>query len=206
MKASSFALFPFAVLGFLLAGAAAPPVDGARVALVAALRQGGNVLVIRHANSPAALPDEKTADPENAKRERQLDAAGRESAVAMGRALRTLGIPVGEVLVSPAYRTRQTAQLAQLANPKLRDELAFEGEAMTELVTPAQSAWLKARSVDLPRGTNTFIITHSPNLAQAFPEIAPALAAGEAAVFGSDGRGGSRLLGRIRIEEWPALR
>mgnify|MGYP003346496938 CR=1 FL=1 len=58
----------------------------------------------------------------------------------LGAALKRLGIPVGEVLVSPAYRAQQTARLASLANAKVRDELTLEGTAMTETVTPAQAA------------------------------------------------------------------
>jgi phosphohistidine phosphatase SixA len=173
--------------------------------LVTALKQGGNVLVIRHARSPSTLPDERTAEPDNPRRERQLDAAGKEGATAMGAAIKRLGIPVGEVLVSPLYRARQTARFAQLPNPQIHEELSFGGTAMTELVTPAQAAWLKARAAVPPRSGNTFIITHSPNLAQAFPDLTPVLSDGEAAVYVPDGRGGARLLGRVKIEDWAGL-
>jgi phosphohistidine phosphatase SixA len=183
-----------------LAQAAAAP-----RALVTALKQGGNVLIFRHADSPAELPDSRSAEPDNSKRERQLNAAGKEGAAALGVAVKRLGLPVGEVLVSPAYRAQQTARLAGLAKAEIRPELTFEGTAMTETVTPAQAAWLKARAALKPASGNTFIVTHSPNLAAAFPEIVPGLAAGEAAVFAPDGKGGTKLLGRIRIEEWARL-
>lgn len=177
----------------------------AQRALVTALKQGGNVLVFRHADSPSELPDAKTAEPDNAKRERQLSKEGKEGATALGAAVKRLGLPVGDVLVSPAYRARQTARLAQLANPKVHDELTFEGTAMTETVTPAQAAWLKARAAAKPVAGNTFIVTHSPNLAAAFPDLTPALAAGEAAVFAPDGKGGTKLLGRVKIGDWAKL-
>jgi phosphohistidine phosphatase SixA len=198
-------LAAFTLLFTTAADSAAQAAAAAQRALVAALKQGGNVLIFRHADSPAELPDAKAAEPDNAKRERQLSAAGKSDTAALGAALKRLGIPVGEVLVSPAYRAQQTARLAQLANPKVHAELTFEGTAMTETVTPAQAAWLKARAAVKPAAGNTFIVTHSPNLAAAFPEIVPALAAGEAAVFAPDGKGGTKLLGRIRIEEWAKL-
>jgi hypothetical protein len=69
--------------------------------LVADLRQGGYVIVIRHASSPREVPDQQTADSDNTKGERQLDAAGRTSSAAMGKAMRELKIPIGEVLSSP---------------------------------------------------------------------------------------------------------
>jgi hypothetical protein len=56
-------------------------------ALVTALQRGGYVLVMRHASSPSAPPDEKTANADNVGRERQLDANGRATATAMGQAL-----------------------------------------------------------------------------------------------------------------------
>jgi hypothetical protein len=62
--------------------------------LVNALRQGGNVIVMRHASSPMMPPDKQTANPDNVKLERQLDAAGRAGAMAMGQALRDLKIPI----------------------------------------------------------------------------------------------------------------
>ncbi|MGH9646585.1 MAG: histidine phosphatase family protein, partial [Bryobacteraceae bacterium] len=72
-------------------------------ALVKALRHGGYVIVMRHASSPREVPDKFTANPDNTSDERQLDADGRESAIAMGKALRRLKIPLGEVFTSPTY-------------------------------------------------------------------------------------------------------
>jgi hypothetical protein len=48
------------------------------------------------------------------------------------------------------------------------------------------------------------LITHVPNLTAAFPDV-PAVVEGEALVFASDGKGGSRLVGRIKIEEWATF-
>lgn len=58
-------------------------------ALIKALRQGGYVIVMRHASSPQAAPDRKSANPDNVNLERQLDEAGRASATAMGKAARS---------------------------------------------------------------------------------------------------------------------
>ena len=136
----------FTLLFTTAADSATQAAAAAQRALVAALKQGGNVLVFRHADSPSTLPDAKSAEPDNAKRERQLSPAGKTGAAGLGTTLKRLGIPVGEVLVSPAYRAQQTARLAQLPGAKIHAELTFEGTAMTETVTPAQAAWLKARA------------------------------------------------------------
>ena len=55
---------------------------------------------------------------------------------------------------------------------------------------------------DLPAGNNTVLVTHSPNLARAFPSVAADVSEGEALVFGADGKGGAALMGRIKIDEW----
>jgi hypothetical protein len=127
----------------------APPASAQSLtgdALVKALRQGGYVIVMRHASSPREVPNTQTANPDNVKLERQLDEAGRAGSVAMGRALRDLNIPVGEVLTSPTYRALETVRLAQLANPRTQAELGDGGQSM-QGITDGQAAWLRDRSL-----------------------------------------------------------
>lgn len=168
--------------------------------LIKALRQGGYVVVIRHASSPREVPNKQTANPDNVNGERQLDEAGRAGSVAMGRALRDLKIPVGEVLTSPTYRALETVRLAQLANPQTRPELGDGGQSM-QGVTEGQAAWLRDRVTHLPSGTNTIIVTHMPNISRAFPAWG-AVDDGEAVIVGT----GGRVVGRIRMDEWPRLK
>src|SRR4051794_32087642 len=79
-----------------------------RDAILAALRGGGHVVVLRHATSPREPPGILEVAAGNQKRERQLDEAGRRSAAAMGIALRAAHIPVGQVLSSPTFRAQET--------------------------------------------------------------------------------------------------
>lgn len=180
----------------------APLLSG--MALVNALRSGGYVIVMRHASSPRETPDKQTANPDNVKLERQLDAAGRAGATAMGRALSDLKIPVGEVLTSPTYRAMETVRLARLPTPQPHDELGDSGQSM-QGASDAQAAWLRNAVSRVPKGTNTIIVTHMPNLARAFPEWG-AVADGEAVVLRPDGKSGITTVGRIKIDEWPSLR
>jgi len=172
--------------------------------LVKALRQGGYVIVMRHASSPMEAPDAKTANPDNINHERQLDEQGRATAVAMGKALRELKIPVGEVLSSPTYRALETVRLAELGNPLPVPELGDGGRGM-QASTEAYAAWLRSRVTQFPVGTNTFLVTHFPNMSRAFPQLTANLADGEALIFGPDGRGGAALVARVKIEEWPRM-
>ena len=173
-------------------------------ALVKALQKGGYVLVMRHASSPREVPDKQTANADNSKPERQLDESGRKSAVAMGKALRDLRIPIGNVLSSPTYRALETVRLAHFGTPHTFAELGDNGQSMHD-GTPTQAAWLQRQVARFPTATNTIIVTHLPNLAAAFPQLVSGLADGEALIFGPDSNGRAILVARVRIEEWPAM-
>ena len=199
---------PALVLGaaaILLTPGVAPAQSLSGAALVTALQHGGYVIVMRHASSPREAPSKESADADNTKAERQLDAEGRASATAMGKALRDLKIPIGDVLSSPTYRAFETARYAQLGTPQSVPELGDNGRSM-QGGTPAQAAWLRQRVTQFPARTNTILITHLPNIADAFPEMASGLADGEALIFGPNGAGGAKLVARVKIEEWPRLR
>lgn len=65
--------------------------------------------------------------------------------------------------------------------------------------------WLRELTQMRVEDGNTLIITHLPNIAAAFPQYAGGLADGEALVLRPDGKGGSTLLARVKIEEWGRL-
>ena len=169
-------------------------------ALVKALRQGGYTIVMRHASSPREVPDKQTANPDNVKPERQLDQEGRATATAMGKSFRDLKIPVGTVFTSPTYRALETVRYAQFGNPQPVPELGDNGQSM-QGGTEAQAAWLKKKVAEFPKGTNTLLITHMPNMSRAFPDATANLADGEALVFGPTG-----VVARIKIEDWPRMK
>ena len=85
------------------------PLVGAE--LVDALRDGGHVLYLRHAETPEDGTDQPGSIGD-CSRQRLLTDAGRADARAIGEAVRALGVPVGAVLASPYCRTVETAELA----------------------------------------------------------------------------------------------
>jgi phosphohistidine phosphatase SixA len=173
-------------------------------ALGSSLRKGGYVIVMRHASSPRTPPDAAHTDPANTQHERQLDDAGRSSAQSLGEALRRLRIPVGLVLSSPTYRALQTIQLAHLGRPQTFEQLGDGGHSMQ--ATGTGSSWLQAQVTRPPKsGTDTFVVTHFPNIMEAFPENAAELDDGEALVFHPDGHGHATFVGRVKIDEWARL-
>lgn len=188
----------------LLIMAIAPMAGQTRDELIGLLRQGGYVLVMRHASSPREVPTKEQANPDNLKLERQLDESGRRGASGMGEAFRRLQIPIGDVLTSPTYRAMETVTLARLNQPQVVSELGDGGQSM-QGVSEAQGSWLRSRVSEVPRTGNTILVTHQPNLSRAFPEWGPSVADGETVVLRPDGRGGVAVVGRVPIDEWPRL-
>jgi phosphohistidine phosphatase SixA len=173
--------------------------------LVAALRAGGYVILMRHASSPGHPPDAQRADAENVQHERQLDALGRSSAQAMGEALRRLQIPIGAVLSSPTYRALETVQLAKLGQPITFMELGDGGQGGTG-EDSERAKWLKARTATPPAAhENTVIVTHFSNIIEAYPGRADDLAEGEALILHPDGKGGASVVARVKIDDWASL-
>jgi phosphohistidine phosphatase SixA len=117
----------------------------------------------------------------------------------MGKALRDLKIPIGTVLTSPTYRALETIRYAQFGNPQTFPELGDNGQSMSG-GTEAQATWLRKKVTELPKGTNTIIVTHMPNMSRAFPESTANLADGEVVIFGKSG-----VVARVKIEDWPKL-
>ena len=174
--------------------------------LLAALRTGGYVILMRHASSPRTPPEPARANADNLQHERQLDEAGRSSAHAMGEALRRLQIPIGLVLSSPAYRALETVRLAQLGPVRTFVQLGDAGQSMQADTSGARAVWLKAQVGQAPvSGRNTIIVTHLPNIMEAYPQGTAELADGEALILHPDGRGGASIVARVKIDEWAHL-
>lgn len=68
-----------------------------------------------------------------------------------------------------------------------------------QVSTEAQAAWLRKKVTELPKGTNTILVTHFPNISRAFPDLSNGLADGEALIFGAV------LVAHVKIEDWPRL-
>lgn len=163
--------------------------------LLERLRDGGYVLAMRHARAPRAA---------SAGVERRLDAAGRASAAAMGEALRTLRVPIGPVLTSPALRAVETVEQLGFPSARAVDELGDGGHDMRADDEGRRSDWLRERAARPQAGTNVLLVTHLPNLVGAFGDAAADLADGEALVIDPSG-GTPTVIGRVPIEAWPGL-
>ena len=76
------------------------------------LREGGQVLVIRHATTTPGVGDPPGFRLEDCSTQRNLSDEGRAEARRLGDALRARAVPIGEILSSPWCRCHDTARLA----------------------------------------------------------------------------------------------
>lgn len=129
----------------------------------AALREGGHVALIRHADAPGGAGDPEGFQLGDCSTQRNLSEKGRSEAKALGERIRVQRVPIGKILTSQWCRCRETATLMALGDAEdaptfnnayvlseKRDELARGG--LTRI-----AAW---------RGPGTLIVvTHGANIA-----------------------------------------
>jgi virginiamycin B lyase len=178
----------------------APSTAAAPGGFVADLRRGGHVIAFRHAATDFSMADE-ARDYADCAHQRNLSAAGRSQARAIGRAFRALRIPVAAVLASPYCRTRDTARLAFGRATLSADLLSEQGALHGERNLAARlRARLRRRP---PAGTNTVLVSHNFAIdAAAGVDVDE----GEAAVFRPGGsRRGFRLVRTVAAARWTAL-
>jgi phosphohistidine phosphatase SixA len=169
--------------------------------LVEALRQGGHAVYFRHGPTD---PNQRDTDPDdlaNCATQRNLTDAGRQQARTIGEALRALNIPVGQVLSSEYCRAREYALLLFNREAEAEPSLVLP-DPLTEQQRAQNTEALKAVLARPPQaGTNTFLVSHSPNIRLAAGVDLPD--EGGAAVMRLDGSA-PRLVARILPGEWPA--
>ncbi len=172
-------------------------------ALVDALRQGGYVLVFRHAMTDQSHPDAtgSALDLSDCGTQRLLSDAGRLQALAIGEAFRSLNIPLSRVYVSPYCRTLETARLAfTVAEPvALLRAQGDTGGADND----ARIAALQELVATVPvAGTNAVVVTHVTNISAALSQSPPEAGA---LVYQPDGAGSYRLIAQVNADDWTIM-
>jgi len=177
--------------------------------LVSALQHGGHVIVFRHGPTDDSQKDIYPLNFDDMKTQRQLNEKGRDMARRIGTAIRKLGIPIGEIYTSRLNRAVESGRLlsdkevspldpltdsgagsaAAMANPTGGNARA--GLALRELVNAAPKA-----------GTNTFIVTHKTNIAEAFGKEASDVQEGEALIYRSSESAPSAFVSRVKAAFW----
>jgi len=158
------------------------------------LRQGGQVVFIRHAVTTPGVGDPEGFRLDDCSTQRNLSEAGKAEARRLGESLRTRNVPIAQVLSSPWCRTVETARLATGREPTLEKGLSnLFGKHENE---QAQIARLKVVTGRAPQGGNLLLFTHG-STTMAFTGQSPATA--EMVVMTPQPGGGLKFAGRIPV-------
>ena len=172
---------------------------------VNAMRQGGYVIVFRHGATREDQADTDPLNPKNIAQQRQLNEAGRAKAKEIGEAFRKLKIPVGQVQTSVFNRAVETGTLMGLGDVTSSLDFTEGGLVVTPIENNRRAQALRKLAATVPpAGTNIVLITHKPNILDAFGKDWFDVREGEASVF-QPGGGGYKLIVRVPADEWSKL-
>lgn len=184
---------PRLILVFILSGLAVliPVVGSADEALWALLRQGGQVVLLRHATTTPGMGDPPGFRLEDCATQRNLNEAGRQEAQRLGAAFRARAIPIAGVLSSRWCRCLETARLAF---GTVEPWPALDSQYHDRSRAAEQARAVQARAGQRPSGGNLILVTHGSNIL-AWTGIHPAQ--GELVVLIPQGEGKFQVAGRL---------
>ncbi|HEV8363826.1 MAG TPA: hypothetical protein VGQ52_09920 [Gemmatimonadaceae bacterium] len=192
-----FALLTIAALTVTVTTTAPDTTELKADSLLQVLKQGGYTIMLRHARTDRSyMDDPRTAPLDDRTKQRNLSDAGVADAKAIGLVMRNAGIPIGEIVSSPMFRSKETAQMAF-------GEPALSAELMSLTATPEQRALvLKAPKP----GTNRAIVTHHFIIERYVPGIKLGdIGESEAAVVRTTPNGDIVMVGRFTLADWERL-
>ncbi len=170
---------------------------------IAALQSGGHVIVIRHG---ATHNDQADTDPLNIKdttKQRHLNDQGRALAKSIGESMRKLKIPVGQVQTSMFYRAIETGTLLGFGDVTPSVDITEGGLVVTPTENNRRTQALRMLVSTAPAaGTNNVLVTHKPNIMDAFGKDWFDVSEGEASIFKPNGNGAYTLVTRVKAGDW----
>jgi phosphohistidine phosphatase SixA len=179
----------------LCAAAFVPRASADDGSLWRALRQGGCVLLIRHAATGPGLGDPAGYRLDDCATQRNLSEAGRDDARRLGERLRAERVPIARAYTSPWCRCRDTAQLA-FGKAEDWDPLSsfFDMPEREADLTATVRKRILSYSIRKPGG-NVAMVTHNVNIA-ALTKLS--VETSEVVVVKPDGCCALRVAGRLK--------
>jgi broad specificity phosphatase PhoE len=178
-----------------LALVAISPAVAGNDAVWALLRSGGQVVLMRHAETTPGVGDPAGMRLDDCASQRNLNDEGRRQAEQVGRAFRERGVAVARVLSSPWCRCLETASIA-FGPPTL--EPALSNLFGRSDPNGAQVAALAAIVGERRGAANWVLVSHGSTI-QALTGVSPGFA--EIVVVTPQGNGRFTLAGRLPVEK-----
>ncbi len=170
--------------------------------LLAVLKQGGHVIVFRHGATHPHQADTDPLNPDNVKEQRHLNDRGRAIAKSTGARLAALRVPITEIYSSRFRRAVETAELMGIGPVTPTLDLTEGGLVVSPIENARRAAAFRALCGKvLPAGGNRLIVSHKPNIVEAFGKDWFDVQEGEASIFRIEA-GQCTIIARIRADEW----
>jgi broad specificity phosphatase PhoE len=171
------------------------------------LSAGGYVIVFRHGATHSDQADTDPLNLDNVAKQRQLNDKGRADAKEVGDAFKTARVPIGKSLSSRFYRAVETARLIGGKEPHATLDVTEGGQVVSPNENNRRTQALRTIVGTPPdAGTNTLIVTHKPNILDAFGKDWFEIKEGEASIFKPEGNGRYTLVARVQISQWATAR
>ena len=171
--------------------------------LVPAMKQGGYVIVFRHGATNRDQADTDPLNHDNIAKQRLLSDSGMKVAVQVGDSFKKLGIPLGKVYTSKFHRAVETGKLVSGGDVTPSFDITEGGLVVTPIENDRRADAFKKMAGTLPEpGKNTLIVSHKPNIIDAFGKDWFEVKEGEASVFKPDGSGKAVLVARLQAVDW----
>lgn len=146
----------------------------AEAALLAQLREGGHVLLVRHAATVPGTGDPPGFRLDDCATQRNLSDAGRAEARRLGEHLRAAGIPVAEVRSSAWCRSLDTARLAFEPDLTVQHWAPLDSFFRGQGDADSQTRAARTEAARVPGDANWVWVTHQVNIT-ALTGIHPAM-------------------------------
>jgi broad specificity phosphatase PhoE len=177
----------FVLLLFVLSATNGHAQSLSRSQLIDALKAGGHVLLLRHAQTEPGVGDPPNFKLNDCATQRNLSAEGRDQAKRIGEALAAQGVRLAKTFTSQWCRCRDTAKLI---SDKVEDFPALNSFFAERNTEPKQTRDVRERLRRVPAGETWLLVTHQVNIT-ALTGVAPMM--GEGVVV------------RVKNGDWKAL-
>jgi hypothetical protein len=113
---------------------------------------------------------------------------------------------VGQVTTSVFQRAVETGKLVGVGEVNTTADISEGGLVVSPNENNRRAAAMKKLAATAPAaGTNVILVTHKPNIMDAFGRDWFDVREGEATIFRPDGKGGFTLVGRVLAADWARL-
>ena len=190
-----------ALLAFLSTGSHAQTVDVK--ALAETMKHGGYVIVFRHGATNRDQADTDPLNHDDVSKQRLLSESGKELAMQVGASFKALQVPIGNIYTSRFNRAVETGKLIGGSEVTSTLDLTEGGLVVTPIENDRRADALRKMAATPPTdGKNTLVVTHKPNIIDAFGKDWFEVKEGEASIFRPNGAGKAIPIARVQAIEW----